>query len=90
MREDTLHNVDKSNGVFANAGKNALKALLLFYLNSGCGQFSEWKYFSKEHEGLLLNIDELSEELSNEAFNEGSYPRCWKKLDQSIIMCLML
>ena len=79
MREDAVHNVDKSHGVFADAGKDALKALLLFYLNSGCGRFSEWKHFSKAHEGLPLDIDELSEELSNEALSEEELSKMLEK-----------
>ena len=60
----------KSQGFFSDACKSPMKALLLFYLNSGCGRFDEWKSHSKKYEGAPVDVPKLMAELEKEKLTD--------------------
>ena len=66
LKEDVALEKGKSKSVFADATSSLLKATLLFYLNSGCSRFSEWKHFSCAHKDKPLDTAALQEEILDE------------------------
>ena len=68
----------KSNDkVFYDVSGSPLKATLLYYLNSGCAHFNEWKYFSAKHNNTHVDIEGVKEEIMREEMSE-------KELEQMI------
>jgi hypothetical protein len=69
--QQTMHDRKEThNFVFHDAGTSPLKALLLFYLNSGCARFDEWKYHADEFAGLPVYVPKMVSEVSDEQLSE--------------------
>ena len=59
-------NPDHKESFFQDANKSLPKALLQFYINSGCFQFDEYKEYSLKCKGEPVNIEGLLKEIEQE------------------------
>ena len=55
---------------FADSNHNLVKAILLFYLNSGCGHFQQWKEYDLSCNDSPLVVEELLEEIEKETVTD--------------------
>ena len=61
---------DKGADIFQDAGKNPSTAVLLYYINSGCLKFQEWKEYDAMQDGQEYDIKALCQEIRNEQLLE--------------------
>ena len=72
MEQHILSN-SKSNECipfFSDSNRNLVKAMLLFYLNSGCGRFQQWKEYDLSCNDSPLVVEELLEEIEKETVTD--------------------
>ena len=55
---------------FEDSNRSILKAVIQFYLNSGCLRFGRWKDHSNKYNGQVVNLEELAEELKEESVSD--------------------
>ena len=73
---------DKGADIFQDAGKNPSTAVLLYYINSGCLKFQEWKEYDAMQDGQEYDIEALCQEIRNEQLLEmeiASLIEQWEK-----------
>ena len=70
MKNEISNPQGNKQEVFSDSHTNLLKATVLFYMNSGCSRFDEWKFHSKAFENSAINIAMLKEEITNESLTE--------------------
>ena len=61
---------DKGADIFQDAGKNPSTAVLLYYINSGCLEFQEWKEYDAMQDGQEYDMEALCQEIRNEQLLE--------------------
>ena len=73
---------DKGADIFQDAGKNPSTAVLLYYINSGCLKFQEWKEYDAMQDRQEYDIEALCQEIRNEQLIEmeiASLIEQWEK-----------
>ena len=70
LREEAEDPRKRKGGVLSSFHKNPLQALLLFYHNSGCTRFFEWRYYSQAHTGQPLPVEDIASEVMKEALSD--------------------
>ena len=68
--------------VFRGMGNNPLKALLLYYLNSGGSRFGQWKHYSEKHDGTEIDIEALEKEILGEGLTEEELDDMYQSFGQ--------
>ena len=74
--------IGSGESFFDDIIKNPSKSLLLFYLNSGCMRFQEYKNYSEAYNGQPLDMDSLIEEIKNEKVTEEEKKKMIKEFLQ--------
>jgi len=57
------------NNFFEDSNRNVIKALLLFYLNSGCMRFDQYKEYSAKWDKAPIDMAKLEKEIEEEALS---------------------
>ena len=73
---------DKGADIFQDAGKNPSTAVLLYYINSGCLKFQEWKEYDAMQDGQEYDVEAFCQEIRNEQLLEmeiASLIEQWEK-----------
>ena len=70
MYEDANGGRTREQGVFADANTSLLKSVMLFYVNSGCTRFDEWKNYTSKYNDKPIDVEKMKKEIAQEQLSE--------------------
>ena len=61
---------ERDGNAFVDCTRNPLKQLLLFYMNSGCTRFQEYRYYDDARDEQPVKVEDLIKEILHEKLSE--------------------
>ena len=84
-QQENRNSLDTSDVYFSDIESSPVKSVLLFYINSGCTRFGEYKWFDESLNNTPVDQDKLDEEVGKEKLNDKEIAEMVSKFDLQLV-----